>query len=195
VTRPLRLLVLFAAASVGASCQTAPKCVDNGNCAELQACVDEVCVDVQCTASSYCGIEQFCDTRNWTCKDGCSVDTDCPAGKECNEASHQCEFYECRATDLDCPLGEFCDPDTGRCEEPDEPHCDECDDPLYGTGCGSSGTCFAFDETGSDAYCLIDCDPDDGDDACPRGYECVDVGSITPSYICYAHCPTVHEFD
>ncbi len=162
-----------------------PDCVDNGQCALGEACLAEVCVAVECLDSTTCGLEQFCDQRTFTCEAGCETNTDCLAGQRCNQQEHECFEYGCRQTDLDCGLGEVCDEESGECQEAPGKHCDVCDDPWFGTGCGNNGTCYAFNDT--DFFCIVDCN--EGDE-CARGYECVDV-TDADAWGCFAWCPTI----
>lgn len=173
-----------------ASCSKAPQCVDNGQCGDMQACIEEECVQVECLASAQCGLEQFCDVqRDYTCKSGCEHNTDCQAGFDCNPDSHQCEAYGCRSTDLDCGYGEVCDESSGECKRAQGDHCKTCSDPYFGSGC-NKGTCYLFDEESFASYCVVDCNPSQ-EDACPRGYECVDVLGDGASYGCFAWCPSL----
>ena len=106
--------LLFVACGLGGG--GAPECVDNGECGELQACIEQSCEDVECVTSDTCEIGRFCDTERYVCRDGCASDEDCLAGQEC--AGSTCQDKPCRNSELDCTAGETCNPNTGGCEPP-----------------------------------------------------------------------------
>jgi hypothetical protein len=176
-------VLLFVLGCVGAK---QPECVDNGNCHDGQACVEQTCQDVECLASIDCAFGNYCDLEEsaYECRSGCASNDDCPAGEECNLDDNECEAYGCRNTDLDCGLGQFCDEDEGECYDAEGEFCTSCDDDP--TDCGDS-TCFSFnpDDRNHDNYCLAPCRV--GEDDCPRGYDCVDVTEMG-DYYCFADC-------
>ena len=169
---------------------TNPQCVDDGNCGDSQICnVDRgVCVDVECRDSLKCGVEEFCDTTDHTCKTGCSTNDDCYAGENCNVDSHDCEAYECRSTTLDCALGEKCNADSGECEDGMGRSCDTCSDWIGGTGCGNNALCVLF-QGADQPWCVEECNPGIPD-SCARGFDCYDYSGYS-DYGCVAWCPTV----
>jgi len=182
------MILLFSVAFLLSSCGvTEVACVDNGNCAEGQACVAEVCLDVECLSSSECGLQQYCDTvDSYSCLSGCEMDADCMAGETCNEGT--CEVYGCRDTQLDCFIGEVCNSATGICEQDPGAHCAEC---TTNDACGSDGACFTFETKAIVGYCLVECSVDD---ECPRGYNCSDpTGTGTGQNYCSAWCPLYDE--
>ncbi len=181
-------------------CPAGTQCVDRGDCGDLQMCNNGNCKDVSCSTSKDCGIGEYCDTTgNFECKAGCTTDDDCLAGEACNADNHTCEEYECRTTALDCGLGERCD--NGRCDDALGMACDPCNDPLYydywtggytgGTGCGNNGTCVWFTYYADAPWCLEQCIPSQGEEACPRGFSCEDITGDN-DYHCYAWCPSVN---
>ena len=120
------------------------ECTDNGHCAEMQICQDEVCVDVECLDSSQCDIHQYCNTQpgKYVCTAGCEADDDCQAGESCNVGTHECATYGCRTTTLDCPAGYVCNQGTGECELYDAGLCkDTCDIGATQDGCDNLSTC------------------------------------------------------
>jgi hypothetical protein len=170
--------------------EPAPECVDNGQCAIGEACIQETCQAVQCLDSSSCGLGEFCKKPEYACTSGCEADTDCLAGERCNKNRNECVEYDCRSTDLDCGLGEICN-DDGQCETAPGKHCAPCEDYIFGTGCGTNGTCYPFDDAYTENYCIVGCNGP-SDDSCPRGYECVDLWGMG-DYECFAWCPTLAE--
>ena len=176
--------VLGALLLTSCSVSTVP-CLDNGNCSEGQACVAEVCMDVECLSSSECGLQQFCNTAKYTCDAGCEINADCMAGETCEEGS--CEVYGCRDTQLDCFIGEVCNVSTGICEQSPGQHCEPCG----GQSCGTGAECFTFETDAVSGYCLVECS---GDEECPRGYSCSDpTGAGTGQTYCSAWCPVYDE--
>lgn len=187
----IRIVLPALAFSLAIACNRGAECADKGDCADLQICDAGHCKDVGCATSADCGIGQYCDTSgDYTCKDGCSTDDDCIAGEACDLESHQCEAYECRSTDLDCALGEKCDPDSGRCENAMGVNCQTCSDPYFGTGCGPSATCMEVFLDQDEPWCMEACDPNAGTEACPRGFECMQVGFYS-EYFCVSWCPAL----
>ncbi|MDP6934614.1 MAG: hypothetical protein QGG40_16950 [Myxococcota bacterium] len=190
---------------------TSTGCIDEGDCSDGMACVNEECQTVDCLTSNQCGIGEFCNAK-YKCLEGCEEDGDCQAGANCESGT--CVEYSCRSTQLDCSIGEFCDESSGDCYEDDAPHCEECD-PYATSACGSSGDCWGFygstcSPGGNDCpsgstcemyawgvyYCLsyncyVECNPNE-DDPCPRGYQCGDVTGLG-DYVCYADCAWLNE--
>jgi len=182
----LALLLAFAGCKQHGS---SGDCVDDGDCAEGQACVNKACQVVDCVSTADCGIEQYCAKADHTCVDGCEGDEDCPAGDSCDVGAHSCVPYGCRETQLDCDYGEVCNQDTHVCEKAQGPYCKTCD-PFSAGGCGQHGTCYVIDYY-YDAYCFVDCNPDLGSDACPRGYECQDATGLGDN-VCFADCTFIN---
>lgn len=169
-----------------------PECVDNGGCADGQACILEVCEDVQCLASADCNIREYCDTSTYVCRAGCADDLDCPAGESCDVATNTCEAYGCRDTQLDCAIGEICREVTGQCEYAHDGHCDRCEPSPWddsGTCRNPDAVCGTYD--GVESFCFEPC-TQGAPDACPRGYECVEQASFGGSF-CSAYCPILYE--
>lgn len=196
------LLSTFTAVSflVLSSCgsEVTPACVDNGDCGEGQACLLETCQEVQCLASSECGIREYCDDETFVCRAGCLESDDCQAGEECNAGTNTCELYGCRDTDLDCSIGETCSQATGECIRDPRGHCDQCEPDAWGDPAGtcrdSGAFCLYLDES-PDTFCLQDCNTATD---CPRGYECIDTGQDfdydgRSDSICYAYCPLLYD--
>ncbi len=170
-------------------------CRDPSDCTvaagELAACVQNECKAVDCLGNADCDLGSWCDVEggDYACVPGCQTDVDCRAGESCSEEG-TCLAYGCRNTNLDCEIGEVCDPDTRECERADGLHCqfctgagdwefadqgtlDPCDDEWTGHGaCGGEGAqCRGFEQGGAE-YCMVPCG---ADDACPRGYTCIDL--------------------
>ncbi len=137
------------------------QCTDNGGCAEMQACVQNVCTDVECLVSDDCALHNYCDTEQdrYVCTAGCLSDDDCIAGEECHPEYGTCEDYGCRSTNLDCEYGEYCDQESGDCYEATEPHCEVCDGGCLG------GNCIPWELT-------TQCDSSQGDLGCAPGEHC-----------------------
>lgn len=169
--------------------EPAAECIDHGGCPAGNACIEGACEPVQCLTSSDCNLHEFCDARSFACRAGCSDDGDCYAGETCDTATKECVEYACRSTDLDCEIGEFCV--DGECEKDDAPHCQACD-PYDSRSCPQGSDCWVFDSQTLDAYCLVRCERDGGNDQCPRGFECTDVTGMG-DFACSAWCPTLVE--
>lgn len=194
------------------ACQTEqPACVDNANCDEGEACVENECVVAECLESSQCDIGQFCDPVRFTCRDGCERDTDCLSGQRCDRELLACVDAGCRSTELDCPVGELCDSVTGSCYEPTPPVCNNtCDVGAFSDSCPGQTSCqvSATAETcNRDAdceagwfcdlftdnnrychkdYCMPACQPQAEDPGCPAGFSCYEDGFN--SGVCLADC-------
>ena len=213
----LLLSILFACGGAGGTSNGAV-CVDNGQCGEGQACVEEVCTDVACTSSASCDLGEFCSDKNWTCEAGCLSDSDCSAGSTCNTEKRECEEYGCRSTQLDCEIGELCDVEQteeyGECYEDTRAHCQVCD-AGNNSSCPNNASCFVFelgdncrrDSDCPDGWtcdmmadfqnychrdrCLVECNPNNAN-ACPRGYQCGDTSGFG-DYHCIADCAYLDE--
>lgn len=180
---------LFVAALVGCGGDSdTPECIDNGYCAEGQACVDDVCEDVECLTSAICDVGEYCNDQTYSCVDGCVESADCVAGETCNTDTRTCEAYGCRNTELDCPVGSTCNEGTGEC---DEAHvCDSC----------NANNVNSCQTPGTESYCLVWDDPAEGwcfpvcgaNGLCPSGFYCykdvqVELGNTVD--VCIADCP------
>lgn len=177
-------LMLVACEIGGAGNGKAPECLDHAECGELQACIENACLDVECLTSSQCELGHFCNTHGdaFVCKEGCESSDDCAAGEECTD--NTCEDYGCRSTTLDCPVGTSCDSVTGNCNEVadlctstcdvyDSPNCGggmECAVASYGESCqrdqecGSGYSCDMFLTAEGECMNVQDCP--DGTDEC-----------------------------
>lgn len=178
-------LVLF-----GLACDSEanrPECLDNSECNELQICTKEEmkCKDVECTASSYCGMHQYCDVqgKSYACKEGCSEDSDCLAGESCNTESHTCQEYGCRSTVLDCAVGQVCE--NGVCKKAQGQYCQPCSVLL--PNCGRTSVCIPSTTDPYNGYCAPECN-DGQENACARGFECTEVYRNDPTTYCYGDC-------
>lgn len=165
----------------------APECSDNGDCADGEACISQLCEKVGCVTSSDCELQSFCNPL-YECESGCESDDDCVAGESCNKDEHECSPYGCRSTELDCEYGEFCNTESGECEERGQ-DCETCNATNI-NACGPGAYCLAT-TTGNDGYCWDTCE-DESD--CPRGFQCLD-WTDTPGYdkICFADCDYLTE--
>jgi hypothetical protein len=179
-----------------------PECVDNGQCEEGQACVDEVCSAVECLESSDCNISEFCDPRSYECRTGCEADTDCLAGQECNTQTHECEDSACRTAELDCSVGQVCDTVTGACTNFGGELCDtQCDVGEVWDNCPNGSTCQV---TGQGDTCSNDnqcggggwvCDDFIVQENCSNNSQCPDGSTCDPFWgycimgLCHSdHC-------
>lgn len=153
--------VAVALALAGCGGTETGECVDNADCGDGQACIEEVCTDVTCLSSADCDIQQFC-TTGFECASGCDQDADCFAGQACNTTSNQCEAYGCRDTQLDCAYGERCDVTTGQCYVAEQMCSTNCD--YFSPSCGAGQTCAISNFFGT-------CDAAAGS-GCPAGSPC-----------------------
>lgn len=155
------------------------ECSDNAGC-QNQACVDNQCVDVDCLNSNDCNLYEYCSDVEYTCVSGCSADTDCMAGESCDVETNTCIEYGCRDTQLDCPIGDYCNRNSGDCYDDPEGTCDFCTEDqsyadqlelLFG-GSLQDRHCVQWDAAGTTFYWLSLCNPNQGSEACPRGFAC-----------------------
>ncbi len=164
-----------------------PECIDDGYCDEGQACIDDVCVDVDCLTSAICDVGEYCNPDTYTCVDGCLEDADCVAGETCNPDTRSCEAYGCRSTELDCPVGTECNLGTGECDGVNA--CRNCNasNPYSCQGKGTS-YCLVWDDP-SEGWCFPECG---ADDSCPAGFSCyknAQIDLFTTVDVCVADCP------
>jgi hypothetical protein len=213
----MRFLMVFLFTACGSTGKS-PDCVDHGQCNEGQACMEGVCADADCLASTECGLGEYCSPAEFTCETGCMDDGDCFAGEECNLENRSCVSYGCRSTELDCAVGEFCDTDAnsntfGECYKDDRNHCKVCD--VDRNNCPNGMDCFMF-EQGNSCYsdndcangwtcdlfadfnfychrdrCLSTCKPNQKD-SCPSGFSCGDTSGFG-DYYCIADCAYLKE--
>ncbi len=183
--------MLFGLLACGASGSDVPDCIDHGECAEGQACIADVCLDVDCMASSSCDIGQYCNPDSFSCVDGCLEDEDCRAGEVCESDTRTCESYGCRSTELDCPVGTSCNVSTGECIAASA--CGGCNvnnvNSCQGGGRGTSQYCLPYDDI-SVGYCFPECNR--SDDSCPAGFYCyknLPIGLLQTADVCIADCP------
>ncbi|HJN73414.1 MAG TPA: hypothetical protein QGF58_05715 [Myxococcota bacterium] len=178
------MLLLIAALGCNAG---KTQCVDNGQCSDGQACVAEVCEDVDCLASADCEIGQYCNA-GYACKDGCKGDDDCLAGQICDTAIRQCIEAGCESTELDCWVGQICDQVTGTCND-DDATCSETCHVYTDTNCGGSASCFMSnfgDECSQNSDCPSGSTCDGfvvSDDFCTRHQDCP-AGAYCSAYQC-----------
>ena len=193
------ILATFFSFSMGmlAACGPAPEstpagCIDNGDCEEGFACVQDSCSPVECLDSSQCGQGEYCG-ENYVCRVGCLEDADCLAGENCNIEARSCEEYGCRDTQLDCSYGEFCDEASGECYQDSAKNCEVCS--LWDlNACGANGACFQFDALDLlNGYCLIECNAAE-ENPCPRGFDCYDPTGGNGQAYCSAWCPEIEGY-
>ena len=165
---PRAALWLVPLLTLGLSCKPAGvPCETTATCGELQACLDEVCRDVDCLANTDCALESYCDAELFTCLPGCSTSEDCIIGERCDVTTNTCVPRSCRDTQLDCELGQRCDQATGTCKKDPGDHCRPCS----GDGqCGPEGACMRI-SSDDRAYCFLRCSPE-AFDPCPAGLQC-----------------------
>ncbi len=150
------------------SCSTpGVPCESTATCGDLQACLDEVCRDVECRAASDCALESWCNPETYACEPGCSTSDDCLVGDRCDVTTNTCQPRSCTNTQLDCDLGDRCNTATGECEKDPAPHCKVCSDDEQ---CGPNGACLRL-VANQPPHCAIDCSPE-AFDPCPAGLQC-----------------------
>ncbi len=158
-------------------------CLDEGDChtfdGSAQACLDGGCAQVDCLTSADCPFDSFCDVAAFDCEPGCREDTDCAAGKSCDDGF--CVERGCRDALLDCDFGEVCEDD--ECRRPGGAFCNACDPTAHewnyrGPGncddvpighplCGGWGN-FCLTNATMD-YCAVECL---NQSDCPNGSTC-----------------------
>lgn len=160
--------LLFLIAACGGSDLGEPECVDHGECATGEVCVDEICRVVECVSSDSCSLGSFCSPETHECVEGCEVEADCLPGDICDSSAQACVTpTSCVDTELDCPIGSRCQ--DGECN-PVPGLCSECDRP---SDCNANADCIGFIGDPS-PYCWGTCS-DQAD--CPHGFDCVNVGA------------------
>ncbi len=167
-----------------------PECIDNGYCAEGQACVDDECVDVDCLTSAVCDVGEYCNAKTYSCVDGCLEDTDCIAGETCDTETRTCEAYGCRDTTLDCAIGSSCNQQTGECQ--DLGACQTCNQNNVDS-CTTPGTYCLDIYLEREGFCYPECDRNG---ECPAGFYCYPgwpVGLLQTADVCIADCPYLSE--
>ena len=102
------------------------------------------------------------------------------AGESCDVETNTCIEYGCRDTQLDCPIGDYCNRNSGDCYDDPEGTCDFCTEDqsyadqlelLFG-GSLQDRHCVQWDAAGTTFYWLSLCNPNQGSEACPRGFAC-----------------------
>jgi len=166
------------------ACKPAIECSESLACEFGSVCVEGICLEVPCSTSAQCGMEEFCSDRQ--CVEGCEVDSDCYPGDQCNTTIAECEAAECRDTQLDCGFKEFCNPANGQCYEVDGYYCKPCVDNGSCGGDDSGNLCLNFG--GGYKYCGVECESDRD---CPAGFGCLPIGDFNGniySFQCATYC-------
>ncbi len=157
-------------------------CADGGGevIAGVATCEQNPCGD-QCTIDSDCPLDQYCNTEDGRCADGCRLEQPellCLESEFCDPDKHTCETQMC-VTDEDCPDERYCDEDTNLCvlgcrEDPDNcPDGQQCIENACVERCdvrageGEPGGCLAGEYCDpitfnclEDCFAHDDCDPD-----------------------------------
>lgn len=102
-------LMVFALGIAGCPSQSRPDCDSDADCLAGQACVQQVCQDVECKLNSDCTAGEQCLEHACVPIDGCSSDGQCEIGQICVDAA--CTAG-CRV-DADCPAELVCIPELG----------------------------------------------------------------------------------
>jgi Cys-rich repeat protein len=117
----------------------APECTWDGECAENQKCIDNVCTDCHCQTNADCPLEEFC-FGECVCRERevvpCDSDGDCAPDELCIDST--CVPMPACTGDADCPAGLVCE--NGRCARP----------------CASDEECGTF-HLCVDGHCLQQC--------------------------------------
>lgn len=99
------------------ACEENNECVRDGDCGNLEICLENKCVSVECVSDAQCDTGEVCDQPTNKCVPAegfCDQDSDCAAGEKCDLDGNVCvEISGC--TDATCPQGTFCDEGTGEC--------------------------------------------------------------------------------
>ncbi len=183
-----------------------PGCKREGACESVNDCIaaeeeqevsfglvwtcneENTCENTACENSDDCELYQHCkslpvETEDAVpekfCAEGCSGDSDCPAGAFCQAGT--CEPKPCRNGHLDCDLAEVCE--GGVCVDAGFPFCNSCNPQqnIYDQGsdldpcdtratghqfCGDGNFCWNLPNGPS---CGVPCD-ENAD--CPGGFSC-----------------------
>jgi hypothetical protein len=96
-------------------CAAKGYCEVQGDCVSGKGCLDNECVDVECSATEWAACGAFgCDLTTYTCNEHCRGDVDCASGNLCID--NVCIEPECRADSLGkCDAGYGCDVYKGKC--------------------------------------------------------------------------------
>ncbi|MBW1808275.1 MAG: hypothetical protein JRJ87_08780 [Deltaproteobacteria bacterium] len=155
-------------------------CKSDDECAPHEACIDDVCTEIECKTDMDCPGDERCVDFKCVSDAECSVDRDCESGKICDGG--KC-VSGCRS-DRDCPPGRICLPDEG-----ENGLCVEC---QIDGDCEQGEKCI-------DHACIERCDSDTD---CPSGHcdlsshECAEctldshceIGFICESNACVSGC-------
>lgn len=163
-------------------CTEEPECSEEVACPFGSVCDAGVCVEIPCSTSDQCRMNEYCEDR--VCVEGCAEDGDCPPGEVCDVDAHTCEARGCRSTRLDCDYKEFCNEANGECYEAGGYYCRSCAD---NDDCGGNDNlCLSFGTSGQ--YCGVTCSTSED---CPAGFDCSPIGDINGnivSYQCLTYC-------
>ncbi len=176
-------------------------CDEDADCLAGFSCDTDTheCEEYGCRSTQLdCEYGQYCDQVTGTCydddRDLCST---CDifsgggcAGGDCYVSSVSEQTCDIDFNGADCGVGQDCaifDVDSSATCWSDAEcgggHCDYLD--LNGDGFGDGYYChtdYCFTSA-----CFYSCDPGDGDEACPRGFTCIDVGDGSGS-VCIGDC-------
>ncbi|MCP4806654.1 MAG: hypothetical protein GY884_15035 [Proteobacteria bacterium] len=170
-------------------CEPEIECSEEIACEFGTVCEEGFCIEIPCSTSAQCGMEQYCEGR--TCVDGCSVDDDSYPGDICHAESSTCVERGCRDTQLDCGFSEFCNEANGECYGAGGYYCKSCEDD---SACGSDDNmCLNFG--GGYTYCGVYCEDDS---ECPSGFGCLPIGDFNGnivSFQCITYCWLYDDYD
>ena len=114
-------------------------CSEVEECGGGYICVNNQCLTPECSSSSDCQLEEFCNDL-FQCASGCTENSDCFTGDVCIDK--QCTHQSCRNADLDCEIGEDCNSNSGACYKDSFEHCDLCTFSEWQSGI-DNGECIA----------------------------------------------------
>ncbi len=164
-------------------------CVTNQNCPVGEQCVGGSCVPAAqpgCLNDDACGIGEYCDPVDATCKQmqivGCASDVECPPNQRCNTLTGVCIDGNRNCTDesMCSSIGKHCDTsvqqcvdciDNSHCPSPQECVANKCVDPGQSM-CTMDAQCAPPNTVCEGMRCVPGCNVPGSPITCGLGMSC-----------------------
>jgi hypothetical protein len=174
------LLALLGCGGSGLKDSDEAECVDHGECATGELCLQGQCTVVDCVSSDACALGSYCDPDAHTCTEGCLGEEDCLGGDTCDVDARTCVVGVCVDTEIDCAVGERCD--DGACESVGK-MCTEC---QRTSDCPTAREECLLDIDGN-GHCYPECQVETD---CPAGFDCLEIqtGPGQTQSFCIGEC-------
>ena len=197
-------------------------CVTSADCDIFEYCSDDYECEEGCSEDSDCIAGETCNTETNECEPyGCrNTQLDCAYGQYCDQVTGTC-YDDDRPHCGECDIytGSGCS--GGQCLV--SRTANQCNTAYNGTDCPTGMDCAVFDYDDSsfcfsdadctggmlcdptylvcytaycfESACFQDCTITDGDEACPRGFQCIDVfGDGISSPVCVGECSFMDDY-